>query len=109
MPSSKNYKRNYKQEYKTAKARGENGTGSDSGSAQRHRARRKMVKEGRVKPGQDVHHKKPISQGGTNASSNLAATSPSKNRSFARTSTGAIAKKKTTQKRTKKTTHRRAR
>ena len=84
MPSSKNYKRDYKQEAKTAKRRGEQGTGSEAGSAKRHRARRKLLKEGKVKRGQDVHHKKPIKAGGTNASSNLAATSPSKNRSFPR-------------------------
>lgn len=90
MPSSKNYKRNYKREYETAKQRGEVGTGSNSGSAIRHRARRKMLKEGRVKPGQDVNHKKPISRGGGNKSSNLAATSPNKNRSYARNSAGGI-------------------
>lgn len=93
MPSSKNYKRNYKQEYKTQKRRGENGTGSNSGSAKRHRARRKLEAEGKVKPGQDVHHKKPISQGGGNSRSNLKATDPSKNRSFARTKSGAIKRK----------------
>lgn len=90
MPSSKNYKRNYKQEYETAKRRGELGTGSNSGGAIRQRARRKMLKEGKVKPGQDVHHKKPISRGGTNKPGNLAAVSPSKNRSFARNSAGGI-------------------
>lgn len=90
MPSSKNYKRNYKREYETAKQRGEVGTGSNSGSAIRHRARRKMLKEGKVKPGQDVHHKKPISRGGTNKGKNLAAVSPSKNRSFPRNKRGGI-------------------
>lgn len=90
MPSSPGYKRNYKQEYATAKARGEVGTGSDSGNAKRHRARRAMLKEGRVKPGQDVDHKRPISKGGGNSSSNLKATSPKSNRSFPRTSSGAM-------------------
>lgn len=98
MPSSKNYKRNYKQEARTAKRRGEQGTGSNSGSAVRHRARRKLLKAGKVSPGQDVHHRKPVSQGGRNTAGNLQATSPSKNRSFARTATGAI-KKKTGRKR----------
>jgi hypothetical protein len=84
MPSSPNYKRDYKQEAKTAKKRGEQGTGSDAGSAQRHRARRKMLKEGKVKKGQDVHHKTPIKAGGTNSPKNLAATSPASNRSFPR-------------------------
>lgn len=40
MPSSKNYKRDYKQERKTAIARGETGVGSSSSDAIRHRARR---------------------------------------------------------------------
>lgn len=84
MPSSKNYVRDYSQEAKTAKQRGEQGVGSKSGSAKRHRARRKMLKAGKVKSGQDVDHKKPIRKGGSNAVSNLRATSPSKNRSFSR-------------------------
>ena len=90
MPSSKNYKRDYDQEYKTAKSRGEVGTGSDSGSATRHRARRKMEKAGKVKPGQDVDHKKPLSKGGSNDIGNLEAKSPSKNRSYKRTKAGAM-------------------
>lgn len=84
MPSSPNYKRNYAQEAATAKKRGEQGTGSNSGSAKRHRARRKMLKAGKVKPGQDVDHKKPIKQGGSNHAGNLRASSPSSNRSFPR-------------------------
>lgn len=90
MPSSKNYVRDYKQEYRTAKARGEGGTGSDSGGAKRGRARRKALKLGMVKPGQDVDHKKPISKGGSNEVSNLRAVSPRKNRSFKRNSDGSI-------------------
>ena len=84
MPSSPSYKRDYKQEAKTAKKRNEQGTGSEAGSAKRHRARRKMLKKGKVKKGQDVHHKTPIKAGGSNSTSNLATTSPSKNRSFPR-------------------------
>lgn len=84
MPPPEGYKRDYKQEARTAKRRGEQGTGSSSGSAQRHRARRKMLKKGKVKPGQDVHHKRPVRSGGTNAASNLEATSQSKNRPFPR-------------------------
>lgn len=84
MPSSKGYKRNYKREAATTKKRGEQGTGSEAGSAKRHRARRKMLKKGKVKKGQDVHHKTPIKKGGKNTSGNLSATSPSKNRSFPR-------------------------
>ncbi len=94
MPSSKNYKRDYKREAETAKARGEQGTGSNSGSAKRHRARRRMLREGRVRPGQDVDHKTPISKGGGNSRGNLRATSPSKNRSFPRTKSGSIRSQK---------------
>lgn len=90
MPSSKNYVRDYEQEYKTAKARGEVGTGSNSGSAKRHRLRRKMLKLGAVKPGQDVDHKKPLSKGGSNTTKNARATTPSKNRSFKRNSDGSM-------------------
>lgn len=93
MPSSKNYVRDYKQEARTARARGEIG-GSDSPNAKRKRARRLALKKGMVKPGQDVHHKKPLSKGGSNSPSNLAAVSPSKNRSFARNPDGSIKGKK---------------
>jgi len=90
MPSSPDYKRDYAQEAKTAKARGEQGTGSNSGSAIRHRARRSMLKRGMVSPGQDVDHKKPIAKGGGNTNGNLRATSPSENRSFPRTKSGGV-------------------
>lgn len=90
MPSSPGYVRDYKTEYKTSKERGEQGTGSNSGGAKRKRARRKALKLGMVKPGQDLDHKKPISKGGSNATSNLRATSPSKNRSYARNSDGSM-------------------
>lgn len=90
MPSSDNYVRDYKQEYKTAKGRGEVGTGSDSGNAKRHKLRRKALKLGMVKPGQDLDHKKPLSKGGSNTLSNARATSPSKNRSYPRNSDGSM-------------------
>jgi hypothetical protein len=50
MPSSPGYVRDLKQEYKTAKARGEIGTGHNSKNAERHRARRLALKKGLVKP-----------------------------------------------------------
>ena len=87
MPSKD---RDYAQEAKTAKARGEQGTGSNSGSAKRHRARRLALKLGMVKKGQDVDHKKPISKGGGNSKSNLRAVSPSTNRSFKRNPDGSM-------------------
>jgi len=90
MPSSPGYKRDYDQEYRTAKARGEVGTGSDSGSAKRHRLRRKMLKLGLVKKGQDVDHKVPLSKGGSNSVKNARATSPSANRGFPRKKDGSM-------------------
>lgn len=90
MPSSKDYVRDYKQEAKTAKERGEQGTGSEAGSAQRHRLRRKALKLGMVKPGQDVDHKKPLSKGGSNSIKNARATTPSKNRSYPRNKDGSM-------------------
>lgn len=89
MPSSKNYVRDYKQEARTAKARGEIG-GSDSANAKRKRARRLALKKGMVKPGQDVDHKKPLSKGGSNAPSNLRGVDPAKNRSFPRNPDGSM-------------------
>jgi len=90
MPSSKNYKRDYDQEYKTQKERGESGTGSDSDNAKRHRVRRLAEKKGIVKKGQDLDHKKPLSKGGSNKLSNVRAVSPKKNRSFPRKSDGSM-------------------
>lgn len=92
MPSSPGYKRNYEQEYRTAKKRGEIGTGSDSGNAKRHRLRRKMLKLGLVKKGQDVDHKKPLSKGGGNSVKNARAASPSANRGFPRNKDGSMKK-----------------
>jgi hypothetical protein len=85
MPSSPNYKRNYDQEYATAKSRGE-----VEGSRLRKQARRDMLKRGMVRPGQDVDHKKPLSKGGSNAKGNLRAAPPSKNRSFPRNKDGSM-------------------
>ena len=92
MPSSPGYVRNYSQEYKTAVARGEVGTGSKSGNAVRHRARRKAVELGMVKPGdhKDVDHAKALAQGGGNAVSNLRVRTPSQNRSFPRNAAGGM-------------------
>lgn len=90
MPSSKNYVRNYAQEYKTAKARGEVGVGSDSGNAKRHKLRRKALKLGMVKPGQDLDHKVPLSKGGSNTLANARAVSPHDNRSYPRNKDGSM-------------------
>lgn len=83
MPSSKNYVRDYKQERKTAKARGETGVGSKSGDATRHRARRSVEKSlGRdLSPSEHVDHKRAIRSGGSNSKSNLRVRSASSNTS----------------------------
>lgn len=75
--------RDFKQERKTAKARGETGVGSKSGDATRHRARRKLEKEGKVtkNDGKHVDHKKTIKNGGSNARSNLRVRNPKSNSS----------------------------
>lgn len=87
MPSSPNYKRDYKQEAATAKARGEN-----ADDAARHRARRAMVKAGEVSvgDGKDVGHKRALSRGGSNGRGNLEPQSMSANRSFARNPDGSM-------------------
>ena len=67
-------KRDYKRERELAKRRGETGVGSDSGDAQRHRARRVYEKKnGDLPSTMDVDHKRTVKQGGTNAPSNLRA------------------------------------
>lgn len=90
MPSSPGYKRDYDQEYKTARARGEVDGGPDGDNAKRKRLRRKMLKLGLVKKGQDVDHKRPLSKGGSNTVANARATSPSANRGFPRNKDGSM-------------------
>ena len=92
MPSSPGYKRDYKQEYATAKKRGEVGTGHDSGSAERHRLRRMAIKKGMVKvgDGKDVDHKDPLSKGGSNSIKNARVRSPHMNRGFPRHADGSM-------------------
>lgn len=92
MPSSPGYKRDYAQEYKTAKARGEVGTGHNSGSAERHRLRRLAIKKGMVKvgDGKDIDHTKPLSKGGSNTLKNARVRSPHANRGFPRNSDGSM-------------------
>lgn len=90
MPSSPGYHRNYAQEDKTAHARGESGTGHNSGSAERHRLRRKALKLGLVKPGQDLDHIKPLSKGGSNTLANARARSVHMNRGFPRNHDGSM-------------------
>lgn len=91
MPSSPNYKRDYKTEAATAKARGEN-----ADDAQRHRARYAMEKAGKAAPndGKDVGHKRAVSKGGTNTAANLEMQTRSENRSFARNPDGSMKSEK---------------
>lgn len=81
MPSSPNYVRDYKQERKTAKARGETGVGSKSKDATRHRDRRKLEKKiGRkLRSDETVDHKKPLKSGGSSSPKNLRVRSYSDN------------------------------
>jgi len=79
MPSSKNYKRNYKQEYAN-----QGGTPARRKARSKNTmARRKAIKEGKVKKGstKDVAHTKPKANGSTFIQSR------SKNRSIPRTKT----------------------
>jgi hypothetical protein len=92
MPSSKNYRRNYSQEYKTAKARGEEDAGHNGVAAIRHRDRRLATKLGMVKPGdrKDLDHAHPLSKGGKEGRTNWRVESPHDNRSFPRRSDGSM-------------------
>jgi hypothetical protein len=88
MPSSPNYKRDYKQEYATY-----DGTEAvKKKRAQRNKARRMLEREGVVSKGdgKDVDHKKPLSKGGTTTRSNLKAKPASANRSFKRKADGSM-------------------
>jgi hypothetical protein len=88
MPSSPNYKRDYKQEYATY-----DGTEAvKKRRAQRNKARRMLEREGVVHKGdgKDVVHKKPLSKGGTTTRSNLKVKSASANRSYKRKADGSM-------------------
>ena len=80
MPSSPNYKRNYKEEYERSQ-----GTPKQlKAQAERHKGRREYEKKN------GVDHKKPRSKGGKTKLSNLRAVPKGENRSFARTKTGKL-------------------
>ena len=87
MPSSPNYKRDYAQETKTSKARGE----YDKTLA-RNRARRAMITEGEAarNDGRDVGHIKALGRGGANTRDNMEMQSAKANRSFARNADGSM-------------------
>jgi hypothetical protein len=80
--------RNYAQEY----ANYDGTEAVKKKRAQRNKARRMLEREGVVKKGdgKDVDHMTPLSKGGTSTRSNLKAKPASANRSFKRTSSGAM-------------------
>lgn len=83
MPSSKNYKRDYKQEYANYQGTAE----QRKKRAMRNSARRKLEQEGKVHKGdgKDVDHRVALAKGGGNGKSNLRVVSKHANRSFSRT------------------------
>ena len=82
MPSSKNYVRDYKQEYATAKRRKEVAAGSNGDNAKRKAARRKLQASGVNVKGKDVAHRDNNPK--NNSRKNLAVQSKKTNRSFPR-------------------------
>lgn len=79
-----NKPRPYEKEYQQQKARGEL-----PDRMERQRARREVDKKGINRDGKDIAHKKALSKGGSNADG-YTLQAPSRNRSFARTSSGAL-------------------
>lgn len=88
MPYMKDGKRDYKRENTLYNSSPE----QKKARAQRNAARATMAKAGKVSKGdgKDVDHKRPVSKGGTNDSSNLRVQSASANRSFKRTKTSKV-------------------
>jgi hypothetical protein len=69
-------KRNYKKEYQTQLARGD-----DKGQIERQRARRMYDKEGIKRDGKNIDHIKPIKSGGLSTKGNLRLRSAKANKS----------------------------
>lgn len=90
MPSSPGYKRNYKEEYSNYQGKPEQVAKRSS----RNKARRKMEKLGQVSKndGKEVDHKNHNPK--DNSTKNLSVKSKSANRSFPRTKSAGVKKKK---------------
>lgn len=78
MPTRESTKEYYEKYHASPKAKRER--------AMRNAARREMEEEGRVRKGdgKDVDHKRALSNGGSNARSNLRVVSTAKNRGYKR-------------------------
>jgi 5-methylcytosine-specific restriction endonuclease McrA len=87
MPFQKDGKRNYDKELRWEK---EDKPMRVKHRAQRNAARAMLMEEGRVRKGDDVDHKKPLSKGGGNGRSNLRVVAASKNRSVKRKQDGSL-------------------
>lgn len=87
MPSSKNYVRDFRAEYKNYQGKPE----QIKRRAMRNKAHRTLEKVLGREIKADVDHKRPLSKGGSNSRSNLRVQSKSDNRSYKRTSSGAVA------------------
>lgn len=79
-------KRDYKAEYANYHGKPE----QIENRSQRNKARRELVKDGRVKKGdgKDVNHKTPIKSGGGNGKSNLEVTTKTANRGWRKGKSG---------------------
>ncbi len=88
MPSSPNYVRDYKQEYRTQHASRK----AKRDRAARNRARRAALRKGTVHKGdnKDIHHVVPLAKGGSR-DGKTRVVSRSTNRSFKRTKTAGMA------------------
>ena len=88
MPSSPNYKRNYRQEYDAYQGT----TTQKKNRAKRNTARSQATIAGTVHKGdgKEVDHKIPLSKGGKNIKSNERVISASKNRSYPRNKDGSM-------------------
>jgi hypothetical protein len=100
-----NKPRPYKKEYQQEKARGEH-----PDRMERQRARRAMDKKGKdangngkadAREGKDIAHVRALSKGGTNKDG-VRIETPTKNRSFRRSSTGALVSETSKKERKKK-------